>query len=182
MREVTNSGNIGSIITMLIDEQHVNIEDILTEEQFRQDCQHQTETKIKEEVESGALTDFGSSNYHDFPFSSVSQNYRAADTPVWSSGASMVTTAHTDHSEVQSGLEKGGEPGLSRPDLETDSFQSCVQNLLTVPSVATNSRQLPCLAANTPANSVRDDKYWERRRSNIHTWDQTLIRESIVKP
>ena len=35
MREVTNSGNIGSIITMLIDEQHVSIEDILTEEQFR---------------------------------------------------------------------------------------------------------------------------------------------------
>ena len=43
MREVTNSGNIGSIITMLIDEQHVNIEDILTEEQFRQDCQQQTQ-------------------------------------------------------------------------------------------------------------------------------------------
>ena len=43
MREVTNSNNIGSIITMLIDEQHVNIDDILTEEQFRQDCQQQTQ-------------------------------------------------------------------------------------------------------------------------------------------
>ena len=43
MREVTNSNNIGSIITMLIDEQHVNIEDILTEEQYRQDCQHQNQ-------------------------------------------------------------------------------------------------------------------------------------------
>merc|ERR1711936_864045 len=121
---------------MLIDEQHVNIE-----EQFRQDCQHQSETKIKEEVEP-TLTDFGSNNYHDFPFS-VGQNYRATDTNVWSNGA--MAGIHSDQSsDVQSGLEK---------------------NLLTVPSVTTQSRP-PCFAANTPANSVRDDKYWERRRKN----------------
>ena len=169
MREVTNSGNIGSIITMLIDEQHVNIEDILTEEQFRQDCQHQSETKIKEEVEP-ALTDFGSSNYHDFPFS-VGQNYRPADNNVWSNGA--MAGIHSDQSsDLQSGLEKGGEPR----DKLNNIFHSCVQNLLTVPSVTTQSRPLPCLAANTPANSVRDDKYWERRRSESFlskTRDQT---------
>ena len=111
MREVTNSGNIGSIITMLIDEQHVNIEDILTEEQFRQDCQHQEETKIKEEVEP-ALTDFGSSNYQDFPFS-VGQTYRPGETTGWSNGSLVGSQLHSDqsaHSEVQSGLEKGGEP------------------------------------------------------------------------
>ena len=115
MREVTNSGNIGSIITMLIDEQHVNIEDILTEEQFRQDCQHQSETKIKEEVEP-TLTDFGSNNYHhDFPFS-VGQSYRATDTNVWSNGA--MAGIHSDQSsDVQSGLEKGGVP-----DKLTDIF------------------------------------------------------------
>jgi len=32
--------NIGSIITMLIDDQNVDIEDILTEEQYRQDNDH----------------------------------------------------------------------------------------------------------------------------------------------
>ena len=102
MREVTNSGNIGSIITMLIDEQHVNIEDILTEEQFRQDCQHQTETKIKEEVEP-ALTEFGSGscNYHDFPFSG-GQNYRPAEN-VWSH------SEPASHSDTHTGLEKGGD-------------------------------------------------------------------------
>merc|ERR1711936_973687 len=100
---------------MLIDEQHVNIE-----EQFRQDCQHQSETKIKEEVEP-TLTDFGSNNYHDFPFS-VGQNYRATDTNVWSNGA--MAGIHSDQSsDVQSGLEKGGVP-----DKLTDNFQSCVQN------------------------------------------------------
>ena len=165
MREVTNSGNIGSIITMLIDEQHVNIEDILTEEQFRQDCQHQSETKIKEEVEP-ALTDFGSSNYHDFPFS-VGQNYRPGESNNgWSNGSVAAASIHSDQSarsDVQSGLEKGG-----KPDSLDIIIPSCVQNLLTVPSVTTQSRPLPCLAANSPANSVRDDKYWERRRSELH--------------
>ena len=108
MREVTNSGNIGSIITMLIDEQHVNIEDILTEEQFRQDCQHQAETKIKEEVEPG-LTDFGSSNYHDFPFS-VGQNYRPTENNVWSNGSlANIHSEPASQTDVQSGLEKAGE-------------------------------------------------------------------------
>ena len=155
MREVTNSGNIGSIITMLIDEQHVNIEDILTEEQFRQDCQHQAETKIKEEVEP-ALTDFGTNNYQDFPFS-AGQNYRPAENNVWSSGGLQ--------SDLQTGLEKGGE----LVERENESFHSSVQNLLTsVPSVTTQSRPLPCLSASSPTNSVRDDKYWERRRSDSH--------------
>ena len=109
MREVTNSGNIGSIITMLIDEQHVNIEDILTEEQFRQDCQQQAETKIKEEVEPG-LNDFGSSDYQDFPFS-VGGNYRAAENNLWSNGsiASIHSEQASHSSDVQSGLEKAGE-------------------------------------------------------------------------
>ena len=35
MQDQGLQSNIGSIITMLIDEQHVSIEDILTEEQFR---------------------------------------------------------------------------------------------------------------------------------------------------
>ena len=46
MRE-TNNSNIGSIITMLIDEQHVNIDDILTEEQYRQDCQEASQVKYQ---------------------------------------------------------------------------------------------------------------------------------------
>ena len=144
MREVTNSGNIGSIITMLIDEQHVNIEDILTEEQFRQDCQHQSETKIKEEVEP-ALTDFGSSNYHDFPFS-VGQNYRAGDSNGWSNGS--MASIHSDqsaHSDVQSGLEKGGEPDTFRfynSKLCSEPAYSAFSNN-TVQTAALSSRQHP---------------------------------------
>ena len=123
MREVTNSNNIGSIITMLIDEQHVNIDDILTEEQFRQDCQQQTQvlylyfnvfqlflsyqTKIKEEVET-ALSDFGANSYQDFSFG-VQQGYREGVNNVWSGSMSNMGSDQQSHSEVQGGLEKEGQ-------------------------------------------------------------------------
>ena len=116
MREVTNSNNIGSIITMLIDEQHVNIEDILTEEQYRQDCQHQNQvtsgprkyflifcykqTKIKEEVEP-ALADFSGNSFQDFNFG-VQQGQQDN---VW---AGPVSDLHTN---LQPGMEKEGETG-----------------------------------------------------------------------
>ena len=48
MRE-TNNSNIGSIITMLIDDQQVNIDDILTEEQYRQDCQEASQVSYRRE-------------------------------------------------------------------------------------------------------------------------------------
>jgi len=95
MREVTNSNNIGSIITMLIDEQHVNIDDILTEEQYRQDCQHQNQTKIKEEVEP-ALADFSGNSFQDFNFG-VQQGQQDN---VW---AGPVSDLHTN---LQGGIEK----------------------------------------------------------------------------
>jgi len=59
MKESNNS-NIGSIITMLIDDQNVSIDDILTEEQYRQDCQEvaNQQPKIKEEADVH-LTDYG---------------------------------------------------------------------------------------------------------------------------
>ena len=45
IKESSNS-NIGSIITMLIDDQNVSIDDILTEEQYRQDCQETANQQV----------------------------------------------------------------------------------------------------------------------------------------
>lgn len=139
MREVANSNNIGSIITMLIDEQQVNIDDILTEEQYRQECQHLSQTKIKEEVDP-PMSEFGNNSYQDFTFS-VPQNYREDPSNVWNGTMPNVHSEQQSHSDVHGGIEK---------------------NLLSVPSVR-GSRAVPCLAENS---ALRDDKYWERRRKN----------------
>lgn len=139
MREVANSNNIGSIITMLIDEQQVNIEDILTEEQYRQECQQQIQTKIKEEVDP-TLSEFGTNSYQDYSFSAQQNFSRESPQNVWSG---TLSTLHTDQQpqDVHGVIEK---------------------NLLSVPSV-TPSRGMPSLTENT---ALRDDKYWERRRKN----------------
>jgi len=73
IKESSNS-NIGSIITMLIDDQNVSIDDILTEEQYRQDCQETAnqQPKIKEEVVH--VTDYGDL-YQDY---SYGDNYRCS--------------------------------------------------------------------------------------------------------
>ena len=86
MKETSNS-NIGSIITMLIDDQNVNIDDILTEEQFRQDCQN--EPKIKEEIDIH-LVDYGSS-YQDYAYNGSSGSNTST---TWSSSGSGLHSNH----------------------------------------------------------------------------------------
>ena len=102
------SGNIGSIITMLIDEQNtVDIDDILTEEQCRQhqvsngkvDSQHHSvstqQPKIKEEVEV-QISDYQefqefSRSSQEFSFSET--QYRPSASSSWSQPAQILPQA-----------------------------------------------------------------------------------------
>lgn len=52
-----NTDNIGSIITMLIDDQNVDIEEILTEEQYRQDSQLAGQARTLNQVMGPGQTD-----------------------------------------------------------------------------------------------------------------------------
>jgi len=136
MREA-GSGNIGSIITMLIDEGNtVDIDDILTEEECRQSqCPQEDgqQPKIKEEVEpSVQISDYGAS-YQEFSFSSEPQYRSTASTSqAWPQHAQA---AHSNES------------------------------LITVPSLSM-PRSLPVNCLPSPGTGARDDKYWERRRKN----------------
>lgn len=138
MRE-TNNSNIGSIITMLIDDQQVNIDDILTEEQYRQDCQEASQPKIKEEVDV-QISDYGSS-YQDFSF--TGENYRGTGTTSTSwSGAGPGHSLHSNHESL-----------ISVPSHAQQ--QTRPVTCLGGPSPGSG-----------PGSGARDDKYWERRRKN----------------
>lgn len=77
-----SNSNIGSIITMLIDDQNVNIDDILSHEQYRQDCSGHTDSqpKIKQETMDIQTSDYAASAYHSsFTFNSNGDsNFRSA--------------------------------------------------------------------------------------------------------
>jgi len=136
--------NIGSIITMLIDEQNVDIEDILTEEQYRQvsdphlpgqDRQQQQgelQAKIKEEF---PVPEDPTYSYQDSEYTFHMRDFRTP-TP-WS------------------GLEHGNICGASGGQGEQLQQRAghVVKQTLTVPSVSQDG-------------GVRDEKYWERRRKN----------------
>jgi len=130
--------NIGSIITMLIDDQNVDIDSILTEEQYRQDSQvpeHQRmqqqdiQAKIKEELPLTEQLDY---SYPGPEYTFHMREFRP----------------NTDWGGLdQSGLEDGREQHQQR------AGDLLKQSLVTVPSVSQD-------------RGGRDEKYWERRRKN----------------
>ena len=92
-----HNSNIGSIITMLIDDQNVSIDEILSQEHYRQDnCSQQQQTtaqqqpKIKEEVESvQQMSDYAPATYQS-TFGFPGEYRSASSISTWSETTSEV--------------------------------------------------------------------------------------------
>jgi len=138
--------NIGSIITMLIDDQNVDIDDILTEEQYRQDSeppllpgqdrqQHpgDTQTKIKEEF---CVPEEPNYAYQTSEYTFHMREFR----PV------------TDWGDLDPGALENS-PGGHGEQAQQRAGHVLKQSIVSVPSVPQDS-------------GPRDEKYWERRRKN----------------
>jgi len=136
--------NIGSIITMLIDDQNVDIEDILTEEQYRQDSdphlpgqarqqqQGEIQAKIKEEF---PVPEDPSYVYQDTEYDFHMREFRPP----------------AEWNGVGHGAIAGGQGGHGEQLHQRAGH--VVKQALSVPSVSQDG-------------GIRDDKYWERRRKN----------------
>jgi len=147
-----NTDNIGSIITMLIDDQNVDIEEILTEEQYRQDSQlagqartlnqgmgpGQTDIQIKEEMPT--LSDHLDHTEYSYTPSEYSFHSRHP-TRDWN----RADQAGQQHTPVG-------------PTGHCDPHHARQGPMMKQPLA-------PC-SGHEKVNHARDEKYWERRRKN----------------
>jgi len=146
------SDNIGSIITMLIDDQNVDIDEILTEEQYRQVSQV---TGVERDTQMGQVgesimgqTDLQTKIKEELPLSDhVDYAYQGAEY--------SFQMRDFRNSSDWSGLDTAALVGGPVEQHQERSGHLLKQNVVTVPSIHQDR-----------GGGCRDEKYWERRRKN----------------
>eukprot|EP00092_Neocalanus_flemingeri_P000457 GFUD01000486.1.p1 GENE.GFUD01000486.1~~GFUD01000486.1.p1 ORF type:complete len:291 (-),score=107.05 GFUD01000486.1:62-934(-) len=161
------SDNIGSIITMLISDQSVDLEDYLTDPVLRQegemlDKEHLLQADIKEETLSETVQP------HPVPAYCQGQEFDYYNSEFLQNETLKSRSSSRSEGDEENSLYRYQQPS---PAFSTISYCKPGYSPLVDMSNYAGRRQ-PGLATDTlvtgrhPDNEKKDDKYWERRRKN----------------
>lgn len=159
-----HENNIGSIITMLIDDQGADLDDILTENRERSSEGRETrlEGSLQNEIkEEGCLSDHLSPLDYPRPYPSPDYAYYQRDY-VGQDGQEKDIESRSSLSSNSEGDDDMGRYSRSTFDPILSQTQANNSNMTTTPYMLSRDTGQP-LGEN---GGRKDDKYWERRRKN----------------